>query len=66
MFFKGPCFAGPFESRVSGLGVLGFEAWGLFTLRTLNYGNSGIFLILGSAGLISSAVRFIRVLGNRN
>ena len=26
------------------------------TLRTLNYGNNGIFLVMGNAGFVSSAV----------
>ena len=31
------------------------------TLRTLNYGNYGIFLIMGSAGFCPSAVGLTRV-----
>ena len=31
------------------------------SLRTLNYGNYGIFLIMDNAGFISSTVRCLRV-----
>ena len=47
--------------------ALTFAFWGArlmieilsMTLRTLNYGNYGIFLIMGNAGCISSAVGYI-------
>ena len=35
------------------------------TLRTLNYGNDGVFLIMGKAGFISLSVEEFRVVGSR-
>ena len=51
------------DLEFTGLGFrgLGFRVWSLgykscMPLRTLNYGNDGIFLIMGNAGFKSSSV----------
>ena len=35
------------------------------TLRTLNYGNYGIFLIMGNAGFCPSAVSLVKARGSK-
>ena len=52
-WFEGLTFDDRVECRVS---ILGIVIPHNSTLRTLNYGNYGLFLIMGNAGFISSTL----------